>query len=62
MKHLKIYEDENFENYDDTDSLTNLVISIIEACHLDIYEIKESDPEFVQYIADKIKVWHEKNK
>jgi len=57
---------ENTEDFDDglekMDSLNQLVRSILSDCKMDVDEVEESDPEFISYIADKIKEWHENNK
>jgi len=53
------FDDEEFEK---KDSLTILVEHILDACKMDSDEVEESDPDFIPYIADMIKVWHENNK
>jgi len=43
------------------DSLTELVKNVLDACKMDIDEVEESDPDFIPYITDMIRVWHENN-
>lgn len=42
-------------------SLIELAKQILDASKLDVDAIEESDPEFIPYIADMIKSWHDKN-
>ena len=39
-------------------NLIKLVETILDDCKLDVDAIKESDPEFIEYIAQKIFEWH----
>ena len=63
--HLPLNDEENEILSDDSagvDSLTLLVHEIITAFKHDVDDIEEADPEFIPYIADMIKNWHENNK
>jgi hypothetical protein len=39
-------------------NLIQLVERILSDCKLDVDLIKESDPEFIEYIAQEILEWH----
>ena len=43
-------------------SLIELVKTILDDSKLDVDAIEESDPEFIDYIAEKILNWHNKHK
>jgi hypothetical protein len=66
---LKIILDETLRDEDEMENETplvskpveKLVEEILDACKLDVDSIKESDPEFIEYIGNMIKEWSNKN-
>jgi hypothetical protein len=50
----------NIKNKNINKDLIKLVERILSDCKLDVDKIKESDPEFVEYIAREILEWHNK--
>jgi len=57
---LQITYDEWMDENEIDPSLTELVKNILNAAKLDVDAIEESDPEFISYIANMIKMWHDK--
>jgi hypothetical protein len=57
---LQITYDEWMDENEIDPSLTELVKDILNAAKLDVDAIEESDPEFISYIANMIKMWHDK--
>ena len=61
MKNFDQYFINEDNDFDEKDSLTKLVENILDACKMDIDEVEESDPDFIPYIANMIRVWRENN-